>query len=340
MAHETLDNGEHHQGVLYFIELPNHEPYAASVALESIKACESISAGDSISAHATSAGDSISACESVNACRPVGASLHSRLSSPPSAVIVESLAANYDSFPVVQAEEIRDQTADVPSQESFDVIMPGLVLAPDQEEISTVDVETSMLKADMSSELQLGLEGYIEDGRKASHLLDHMYSVVCKPNCCRCGGCGVDKPEAEPSSERSAEQTQIRKEDIGGSRPGYKCNLCGYSASRRQHVKQHMATHLQEKPFKCNLCDYSASQKQSLVAHALRFHINRKPFKCDLCDYSAFRKQHVVVHMGKHMKTKPFKCDECEFETSWKEYLGVHKKNLHPPSKTFKPWCE
>jgi len=322
MAHETLDNGEHHQDVLYFIELPNNEANAATVALETLDVCRSVNA-----------------CDSIHASPPGVASCLPRLSPPSSAVIVETLASgvDYDSFPVVRSGEMQDHAAEVP--EAFNVVMPGLVIAPEQVDVSTVDVETS-IKTDVSSELFVGLDNYVEGGRKASHLLDHMYSVICKPNCCRCGACGEEIGEAESLKELSSEPTQIGSEGTHRRRPSFKCLHCDYTAIRRQHLKQHMATHLVQKPYKCNTCDYSASQKQSLVAHALRVHLKCKPFKCDQCDYSAFRKQHVVVHMGKHMKTKPYKCDECAFETSWKEYLGVHKKNVHPPSKTFKPWCE
>ena len=204
-----------------------------------------------------------------------------------------------------------------------------------------------------SQELYFGLESYASSASKtAPHLMDHIYSLNCTSTLCRCGVCedsekvddddddddddDADHEEGHPRRPQSLRHHEYDR----GQKVDFKCCYCDYTASRRQHVKQHLATHLKDKPFKCKMCDYSASQKQSLVAHALRFHYKRKPYKCDLCDYSAFRKQHVVVHMGKHMKEKPYKCDECNFQTSWKEYLGVHKKNLHPASKTFKPWCE
>ena len=249
----------------------------------------------------------------------------------------------------IQSELSTPQEEEIPTGREND-FFPALDViftqdAHDAEPVSSLTDKSSTPCRAIPGESCYELDSRDAD-RVAPHLLDHMYSISCKPSQCRCGECDANSDdETEVLSE---EQGQLLKrphslrhhEYDRGQKTDFKCCYCDYTASRRQHVKQHLATHLVDKPFKCKMCDYSASQKQSLVAHALRFHYKRKPFKCDQCDYSAFRKQHVVVHMGKHMKEKPFKCDDCDFQTSWKEYLSVHKKNLHPASKSFKPWCE
>lgn len=324
MAHETIESAEC-QSVIYFIEVSNNKAPMSAVAP---------SPSSSAMIESTLA-DTAVEIDEPSSETPVLTAL----------LLPEGGGGQGPTdYPTVESAQ------EQPTTDYSAVVLPEGSGSAVPADYPTVDV-ISTTPPEMPREFFLDLDSYGTGASKmASHLLDHMYSIICKPNCCRCGDCeepneaeGVDETYGRGDGQSGVEggpRGQWLQEPGGGGRLRYQCLHCDYTASRRQHVKQHMATHLVDKPHKCLMCDYSASQKQSLVAHTLRFHYKRKPFKCDLCDYSAFRKQHVVVHMGKHMKEKPYKCDECDFQTSWKEYLSVHKKNLHPASKTFKPWRE
>ena len=49
--------------------------------------------------------------------------------------------------------------------------------------------------------------------------------------------------------------------------------------------------------FKCDICDYSTSQKQHMKAHIEAVHERKKPNKYSICDYSASQKQHLKTHI-------------------------------------------
>jgi len=239
-------------------------------------------------------------------------------------------------------EMVQDVVEDVMTEEIITVIEftdSKIEFVKEQERVSYIpigDLENPLwvpLQQEHQQQLPETSSIYEVYGESAMqpHLSDHVYTSCTD---CKNGRCQQHK-------ERT-----ISKPRVKGTQ--YKCSQCDYVSTRRQTLKQHLATHLINKPFKCRFCDYSASQKQGLVAHLLKFHYQQKPFKCSQCDYSAFRKQHLVAHMGKHLEDKPFKCTQCTFQTAWKEYLSVHIKRIHsnPQTKasdedvTFKPWRE
>lgn len=304
MAHETFETAD--QSVLYFIEVPNDQLARNSSSLKNPHGQQYVLSGDP----------------------------------PQSKIVTFEDTDNVQTFVMPQcASDTLSSTETIHGigndyfHSDFNVVLPQEHL---QEIVcattDSIDIPRDSLPEELSFERNC-------NGRLAPHLLDHMYSMNISRSVCVCGSCG-DTENTDHDEKDAVEPEHMEGDSANEKKTNYKCCYCDYKASRRQHVKQHVATHLVDKPYKCKMCDYSASQKQSLVAHALRFHYKRKPYKCEICDYSAFRKQHVVVHMGKHMKEKPYKCDDCDFQTSWKEYLSVHKRNLHPTSKTFKPWCE
>ena len=71
-------------------------------------------------------------------------------------------------------------------------------------------------------------------------------------------------------------------------------------------MKKHITiVHKGEKPFKCSICNYSASRKQHLDMHITSVHEGKKPFKCSICagnfNTNAYLKKHIkVVHEGKN----------------------------------------
>ena len=68
--------------------------------------------------------------------------------------------------------------------------------------------------------------------------------------------------------------------------------LCPYTASRQQHLVNHMRTHTGEKPFACAMCPYAAAERKTLVAH-MRTHSGEKPFACALCQYATALKSNL-----------------------------------------------
>ncbi|XP_035685346.1 transcriptional repressor CTCFL-like [Branchiostoma floridae] len=64
----------------------------------------------------------------------------------------------------------------------------------------------------------------------------------------------------------------------------YSCDECDFSSPSKASVKKHKAKHT--KPFKCGECGYRATVRFHLSEH-IRTHTGEKPYKCDQCDYSS-----------------------------------------------------
>ena len=63
-------------------------------------------------------------------------------------------------------------------------------------------------------------------------------------------------------------------------RNNFKCEICGYSCSRKADLKKHVASvHDGKKLFKCEICDYSCSKKSYLEKHVASDHDVKKTFK-------------------------------------------------------------
>ena len=100
----------------------------------------------------------------------------------------------------------------------------------------------------------------------------------------------------------------------------HKCPFCDYTASTRNHLKQHFdCIHNQLKPHKCPMCDYTAFQKGQLKMHIDSVHNQLKPHKCQICDFKTSQKGNLKLHIDSvHNKLKPHKCPLCDYTASQK----------------------
>ncbi|XP_035699289.1 zinc finger protein 184-like isoform X1 [Branchiostoma floridae] len=105
----------------------------------------------------------------------------------------------------------------------------------------------------------------------------------------------------------------------------FMCGECGYRASNKTRLVEHMRTHTGEKLFKCNQCHYQASLKSSLVKH-MKKHSDEEPYCCDLCEYKTYDWSHIKRHMKYHAGVKPYKCEECDYSAVDKSDLTKHRR--------------
>uniref|UniRef100_A0AAG5DCK2 Protein krueppel n=1 Tax=Anopheles atroparvus TaxID=41427 RepID=A0AAG5DCK2_ANOAO len=77
----------------------------------------------------------------------------------------------------------------------------------------------------------------------------------------------------------------------------------------------------------CNVCQKVFGRKEHLVQH-LKSHIGLRPFKCEIpCCFKSFsRKEHLLRHTVSHSGKKLFQCDLCQKLFSRKDNLNKHKK--------------
>ena len=95
-----------------------------------------------------------------------------------------------------------------------------------------------------------------------------------------------------------------------------------------------LAVHEVKKPFKCDICDYSCSRKNHSNKHFATVHEGKEPIKCDICEYSCFQnsdmKRHAAnVHEGK----KPF------IFTKFLRSFMVCQTIINNPSKRISSHC-
>ena len=86
---------------------------------------------------------------------------------------------------------------------------------------------------------------------------------------------------------------------------------CGYAATQRRYLKEHMRVHSGDRPYVCTWpgCNY-ASAGSGHVARHMRTHTGDRPYKCKVegCGYAASQsghlQTHILVHANKPRKSK------------------------------------
>ncbi|XP_069680857.1 zinc finger protein OZF-like isoform X6 [Periplaneta americana] len=90
----------------------------------------------------------------------------------------------------------------------------------------------------------------------------------------------------------------------------FKCDVCGKGFTYKHYVKIHRRKHTGEKPFKCHVCGESFSVSQRLKYH-LRIHTDEWPFRCEICGKGLPNLDSLSIHVGSHTGEKHFKCSIC-----------------------------
>lgn len=77
----------------------------------------------------------------------------------------------------------------------------------------------------------------------------------------------------------------------------------------------------------CDVCSKSFKRKEHLMQH-LKSHVGLRPFKCSEsgCNKSFSRKEHLMRHVVSHTGKKLFSCPVCRKYFSRKDNLNKHKK--------------
>ena len=84
----------------------------------------------------------------------------------------------------------------------------------------------------------------------------------------------------------------------------YKCNFCAKTCKKLCHLKEHLLSHKNERPFKCNICTNSFKQLCNLKRH-LKLHTGEKPHQCDICKMRFTRSNNLKAHKLRHTKERP-----------------------------------
>lgn len=142
----------------------------------------------------------------------------------------------------------------------------------------------------------------------------------------------------------------------------YRCDVCGHMAKRKEHLKNHMRTHDDKRPFSCAecaltfktaaalskhsskhrpetfVCPYpdcgsTSARKDTLSQHIRYIHEQPLSFKCKECDKAFHWPHHLKSHQDTHVEQPSFKCQICDAVyqhfTSLSKHMAVHNNLDH-----------
>ena len=110
----------------------------------------------------------------------------------------------------------------------------------------------------------------------------------------------------------------------------HKCHKCNCTFNSMELLKEHKASHYDNKIYKCMQCDFFAVRASNLSTHVKHTHDCIKAHRCHVCEKCFFTKGHLHQHLRIHSGYKPFECYLCSRpfvdRSKLKRHMNVHNK--------------
>ncbi|NXG44941.1 ZN438 protein, partial [Psilopogon haemacephalus] len=100
-----------------------------------------------------------------------------------------------------------------------------------------------------------------------------------------------DAPSIKPSQLSRSASSAMPK-------PSHKCHVCNRSFQFKHHLRDHMNTHTNRRPYSCRLCRKAYIHSGSLSTHMKLHHNEGKPRKLVCCEFCAKVFGHAKVYFG------------------------------------------
>uniref|UniRef100_A0A182SV95 Protein krueppel n=1 Tax=Anopheles maculatus TaxID=74869 RepID=A0A182SV95_9DIPT len=135
--------------------------------------------------------------------------------------------------------------------------------------------------------------------------------------------------QAKASTGRSGERGGNAGGRAGGDVSITTCDVCRKTFGRKEHLVQHLKSHIGLRPFKCDAadCNKSFSRKEHLLRHTVS-HTGQKLFNCDKCHKMFSRKDNLNKHRKTHQEqgnSTTYSCNICNKDFSSKNQFSKHK---------------
>uniref|UniRef100_A0A8D2D1T3 Zinc finger protein 438 n=1 Tax=Sciurus vulgaris TaxID=55149 RepID=A0A8D2D1T3_SCIVU len=103
-----------------------------------------------------------------------------------------------------------------------------------------------------------------------------------------------DSPSSKPNSV-------FRNGFSGIKKPWYRCHVCNHHFQFKQHLRDHMNTHTNKRPYSCRICRKAYVRSGSLSTHMRLHHSENRLKKLVCCEFCAKVFGHIRVYFG-HLK--------------------------------------
>lgn len=140
------------------------------------------------------------------------------------------------------------------------------------------------------------------------------------------------RPRKNPELQSSPTKPTIKVEKGGAESIVNQCSQCDKQFTRACHLKRHMMSHLDVKPYECEVCMKKFSRIDHLNIHRLH-HSDVKPHICDICNRGFTRAEHLRKHKqsrhgppSSHSSVKTEFCTICQKGFTTAKYLLVHMR--------------
>jgi KRAB domain-containing zinc finger protein len=93
------------------------------------------------------------------------------------------------------------------------------------------------------------------------------------------------------------------------------CNVCGKTFKSSRHLRVHMVTRSEDRPFPCDVCNKKFKRAYELKIHK-KVHSGEVNFSCEICGYATLTKFKLMLHQKRHFNQCDFHCEVCSKGTT------------------------